>query len=62
MARLDTFRLPVSKEDFKKNVVEVASSELRALRSHPDRIFENCSANVMVIGVDYEITNRHPVE
>ncbi|KAI9982650.1 hypothetical protein PInf_008626 [Phytophthora infestans] len=62
MARLETFRLPVRKEDFKKNVVEVASSPLRATRSHPDQAFKACSANIMVIGVDYEITDHLPVE
>ncbi|DAZ96394.1 TPA: hypothetical protein N0F65_010761, partial [Lagenidium giganteum] len=59
MARLETFRLPVSTEDFKKIVVEVASSPARATRSHPDQTFKACSANVIAIGVDYEITNRH---
>ncbi|KAF4134664.1 putative ATPase family associated domain-containing protein [Phytophthora infestans] len=62
MVRLETFRLPVSKEEFKKNVVEVASTPPRATRSHPDQTFIACCANVMAIGVDYETTDHHPVE
>lgn len=51
MAKLETFGLPVSKEDFKRIVVEVASSTSRASRIHPD-LFKACSTNVMVIGVE----------
>jgi hypothetical protein len=50
MNGLRTFRLPVSKQDFKKNVVDVASPASQS------------TANVMAIGVAYEITNFNPVE
>ncbi|KAK1941867.1 hypothetical protein P3T76_006931 [Phytophthora citrophthora] len=52
MARLVTFELPVSKDDFKKIVVEVTSSSSHATQ---DQTSKDCRANVMVIGVDYEI-------
>jgi len=50
MNGLRTFRLPVSKQDFKKNVVDVASPASQS------------TANVMAIGVAYETTNFNPVE
>ena len=62
MARLEGFLLPVSEDDFERNVVQVASSESRTTRSRVDQVFQNCNGKVMVIGVDYEITTHKPVE
>ncbi|GMF16749.1 unnamed protein product [Phytophthora lilii] len=62
MARLETFSLPVSTQDFQRNVVQVASSEPSGTRSGVNQTFQNCKSNVMVIGVQYKITTRKPVE
>ncbi|KUF88010.1 Riboflavin synthase [Phytophthora nicotianae] len=51
MARLEGFVLPVSEDDFQRNVVQVASSEPRATRSSVDQTFQNCNGKVMVIGL-----------
>ncbi|KAK1935747.1 hypothetical protein P3T76_010442 [Phytophthora citrophthora] len=59
VARRDTFTLSVSNEGFKKKVVQVATSPSRSTRSFPDQTLKGCRAKVMIVGVDYRITDHY---
>ncbi|KAE9275604.1 hypothetical protein PR003_g29290 [Phytophthora rubi] len=55
---LGKFHSPTDEVDFKTNAISVAGAPERANSSEPSLPFDKCEAKILVIGVDYKLTNR----